>query len=163
MKEAYNFADPLVKKWQADAVYVAVFNNPESTVGIGADGRCPEWLFQAVSVKLNKRGTWLVKTDTAGKTTATQTGDEELPADMAKAQADRSLPPISTMIDSSDLMAVARQNGGDKSDRPVGFFLSKPPKEGDPLAFNLVFVQGNKTIPLRVDALTGKVLDIARG
>lgn len=163
MKEAYSVVEPLVKKWQADAIYIAIFNNLDNPIGISPDGRSPEWYFQAVSAKVNKRGTWVVKPDAANKPAASQTGDEDLPADMIKTQTTRSLPAISTMIDSSELMAVARQNGGDKSDRPVGFYLAKPPKEGDPLAFNLVFTQGSKTIPLRIDALTGKVLDIARG
>jgi hypothetical protein len=160
MKQAFSLAEPEAKKWQGDVVFVRVLNGED--VGINPDGRSLVWFFQAVSVKLGKRGTWQVKTE-SGKANVTQSGNEELPTDILKALSTQGLPPVSTLIDSSELMNVAKQNGGDKSDRPVGISLAMPAREGDPLAFNLVFYQGTKITPLRIDALTGKVLDIARG
>lgn len=160
MKQAFAVADPEIKKWQNDVVLTRVLNGQEA--GVNSDGRSVEWFFQAVSVKLGKRGTWQVKSE-GGKAQVNQTGNEELPTDILTALSTQGLPPVTTMIDSNELMNVAKQNGGDKSDRPVGVSLSMPAKVGDPLAFNLVFYQGTKVVPLRIDALTGKVLDIARG
>jgi hypothetical protein len=160
MKQAYTLAEPMIKKWQADVVLVRILN--AENIGISPDGRSLEWFFQAVSVKLGKQGSWSVKTE-GGKANVTQSGDEELPTDQIKALASLALPPVANMIDSSELMNIAKQNGGDKSDRPIGFRLAMPTTEGAPLVFFMVFYQGSKTIPLRIDALTGKIIEQARG
>jgi hypothetical protein len=162
MKEAFALVDQQVKNWQADAVYVSIFTNAEKQLGLESDGRTTEWFFQAVSVKGGRRTTWLVAY-AEGKFTATKSGDEELTEDKIKFQAEQALPPIATLIDSNELMAVAKQNGGDKSERPVGFRLAKSAKEGSALSFDLVFEQAGKSTLIRIDALTGKVLDNARG
>jgi plastocyanin len=162
MKEAFVTVEQQVKNWESDAVYVSVFNNLEKQLGIEPDGRSTEWFFQTVSVKAGKRITWLaVVTD--GKINVTRSSEEDLPEDRLKFQAEQALPPINNLIDTNELMAVARQNGGDKSDRPVGFRLAKSAKEGAALSFDLIFEQNNKTILIRVDALTGKLLENARG
>jgi hypothetical protein len=162
MKEAFAVVDQQVKSWQQDAVYVSVFNNLEKQLGIEPDGRCTEWFFQAISVKASKRTTWLVTWDN-GKLAVTKSGEEDLPEDNVKFQAEQALPPIPSLIDTNEVMAVARANGGDKSDRPIGFRLAKSAREGASLSFDLIFEQGSKTLLIRVDALTGKILDNARG
>lgn len=161
MKEAYAQAESQIKAWQADQFLFSIFNSLDSGVGINPDGRSAEWNFQAVSVKANKRGTWLVKAGADGKPGVSKTGDEDLlPAD---AKASSALPPVSSLIDSSQLMTIAKQNGGDKSDSPVGFFLSQPVKFGDPLAVDLVFYKGSNVVRLRVDMQSGKLVANDKG
>jgi hypothetical protein len=163
MKEAFVAVDVQVKGWESDAVYVAIFNNLEKQVGIEPDGRSAEWYFQAVSLKAGRRVTWWAVTQPGGKINVTKSGDEDLPADKLKFQAEQALPPITSLIDTNELMAVARQNGGDKSDQPVGFRLAKSAKEGASLSYDLIFQQAGKSVLIRVDAQTGKLLDNARG
>ena len=163
MKEAFVAVDTQVKGWESDAVYVAIFNNLEKQIGIEPDGRSAEWYFQAVSLKAGRRVTWWAVAQPGGKINVTKSGDEDLPADKLKFQAEQALPPILSLIDTNELMAVARQNGGDKSELPIGFRLAKSAKEGAPLSFDLIFQQAGKSVLIRVDALTGKLLDNARG
>lgn len=161
MKEAYALAEPQIKAWQSDQFLFSIFNSPDTGIGISPDGRSAEWNFQAISVKVNKRGTWLVKADKDAKPAVTKTGDEELmPAD---AKGSSPLPPVSSLIDSSQLMSVAKQNGGDQSDNPVGFFLTQPLKVGDPLAVDLVFYKGNNVVRLRIDMQSGKLVANDKG
>jgi len=161
MKEAYTAAEPQIKLWQPDQVLFSIFNSLDSGVGINPEGRSAEWNFQAVSVGLNKRATWLVKAGADGKPGVTKTGEEQIsPADAKNSPA---LPAVSSLIDSSQLMTVAKQNGGDKSDSPVGFFLRQPIKVGDPLAVDLVFYKGNEVVSLRIDMQSGKVVPNVKG
>ncbi len=161
MKEAYTAAESQIKAWQPDQVLFAIFNSLDSGIGINPDGRSAEWNFQAVSVKTGKRGTWLVKAGKDGKPAVTKTGDEELSP--AEAKDSPALPPVSQLIDSSRLMEVARQNGGDKSDNPVGFFLRQPIKVGDPLAADLIYYKGGNVLRLRIDMQTGKLVPNVQG
>jgi hypothetical protein len=161
MKEAYAVAEPQIKAWQPDQILFSIFNTPDSGKGIGMDGRSAEWNFQAVSAKANKRATWRVTAGNGGKGQASKSGEEDLrPGEAGSVTA---LPPVSSLIDSNQLMAVARQNGGDKSDSPVGFFLAQPLKEGDPLAVDLVFYKGNDVVRLRIDMRDGKLVQNTKG
>jgi hypothetical protein len=161
MKEAYTAAEPQIKAWQGDQYLFSIFNSLDSGIGIDMAGRSAEWNFQAISPKVKKRATWLVKAPQGSKATVTKTGEEELSADDLNGST--ALPPVNSLIDSSQLMNVAKQNGGDKSDSPVGFFLRQPIKEGDPLAVDLVFYKGNDAVRLRIDMQSGKVVQNDKG
>ncbi len=161
MKEAYALAKPQMEAWQPDQVFFSIFNSLESGIGIEPDGRSNEWNFQAVSIKLSRRVTWLVKSGKGLKPTVSRTGDEELSP--AEAQSSTALPPVTQLIDSNQLMEIARQNGGDKSDTPVGFFLRQPVKAGEPLTVDLVFYKGNNALSLRIDMKTGKLVPNVKG
>ncbi len=162
MKEAYALAEPQMKAWQEDRVLFSIFNTLDSGIGINPDGKSAQWNFQVVSPKVNKRATFLVKADKDGKVAyVSKTGEETLSA--AEAKASPALPPVTSLIDSSQLMSVAKQNGGDKSDSPVGFFLRQPIKEGEPLAVDLVFYKGNDVVRLRIDMQSGKIVQNDKG
>ncbi|NWJ96103.1 MAG: hypothetical protein HXX20_09995 [Chloroflexi bacterium] len=163
MKEAYTLVESQIKAWQTDQLLFSIFNSmdTDSGVGIDSEGRSVEWNFQAISPKLNKRATWLVKSSSNSKPSVTKTGEEDLtPADTTSTLA---LPPVNSLIDSNQLMTIARQNGGDKSDTPVGFYLMQPIKTGDPLAVDLVFYKGNDVVRLRIDMQSGKLVQNDKG
>lgn len=161
MKEAYALAEPQIKSWQGDQFLFSIFNTPDSGKGINPEGRSAEWNFQAISAKENKRGTWLVRAGKDGKGEVSKTGEEELRPGEAKAISP--LPPVSSLIDSPQLMNIAKQNGGDKSDNPVGFFLAQPLKEGDPLAVDLVFYKGSDVVRLRINMRDGTLVQNTKG
>lgn len=163
MKTAYAAVAPVVKAWQDDAVYTAVYNPLDSGIGMNEQGRAAQWYFDTVSASTKKRATWLVNTGADGKPVASKSIEDELPDDRVQLLVNHKLPAIDSLIDTDRLMAVARDNGGTKSDRPVGTRLASPAKEGDPLAFDLVFYQGDNVVRLRIDAVSGKLVENVKG
>lgn len=162
LKQAYAIAEPEVKIWQKDAVFTTIFN-PEGSSGLNADGQAVQWYFETLSPATQKRATWLVASNAGSKATATKSLEDTLDKDRAGLLENRKLPDISTLIDTDRLMEVARQNGGKTSDRPVGIRLSKPAKEGDPLAVDLLFSSGGQVVRLRIDMQTGKPVENIKG
>ncbi len=163
MKGAFALVDPAVKGWQSDAVYLSIFNPPDSNVGMDSEGRSLQWYFEVLSPATLKRSNWLVKSSPDGKATATKSTEDVLAKDRAQLFESRKLPPINDLIDTKQLFEIARQNGATKSDRPVGTRLARSPKEGDPLAFDLIFYTGDQVLRLRIDAQTGKLVENVKG
>lgn len=162
LKKAYALVEPEVKSWQKDAAYTAVFN-PERGSGLDNEGRAGQWFFETISPATLKRATWLVEVSADGKATATKSIEDTLDKERASLLESRKLPDITTLIDTDRLMEVARQNGGTSSDRPVGIRLAKPPKEGDPIAVDLLFSSGGKVTRLRIDMQSGKTVENIKG
>lgn len=163
MKQAYAVVSPMITGWNANAVLVTVFTPPEATVGLNAAGQAPQWYFEAIDPTTGQHSTWLVKVAPDGKASAEKSIEDTLPADQAKMMDAAKLPPLNTLIDTDRLMEVARDNGGTKSDQPIGIQLASPAKEGDPLAFDLVFYNGNDVLRLRIDAQSGKLVENTKG
>ena len=163
MKQAYALVSPMITGWNSDAVLVTVFTPPDLPVGLNSAGQAPQWYFEAVVGSSGKHSTWLVKSGADGKSSAEKSIEDTIPADQAKLMEAAKLPPLNTLIDTDRLMEVARANGGTKSDQPIGIQLASPAKEGDPLAFDLVFYNGNDVLRLRIDAQSGKLVENTKG
>jgi hypothetical protein len=163
LKKAHETADKLVKAWHADAFYTAVYNPPDTGYGIDAAGKSLQWYFETFSPSTAQRATWLVQSTAEGNAAAAKSIEDTLDKERAQLLENRKLPDFGTLIDTDRLMEVARQNGGGKSDRPVGLRLAKPPKEGDPLAVDLLFNNGGKVLRLRIDMQSGKPVDNTKG
>lgn len=163
MKEAYNLVAPQIQVWAKDAVLTTIALDPDDPNGLLADGRANSWFFTAVSSSLSKQDNWQVSAAVGTKPVVMETVNGDLDQEELANQVGDALPPVASLIDSNRLMEIARQNGGDKSDVPVGFQLHKPAKQTEALAFNLVFQNGKQVTPLRIDAQTGKLLDNVKG
>lgn len=163
MKTAYAAVEPMIMAWNPKAVLISVFTPPDSGVGMDSQGRASQWFFEALAPATWQHSTWLVKALPGGKNSAEKSIEDILPADLAQLMEDHKLPPINTLIDTDRLMQVARDNGGTKSDQPLGIRLESPPKEGDPLAFDLVFYNGDQVLRLRIDAQSGKLVENTKG
>lgn len=163
LKGAFALADPPIRAWKADAVYIAIFNPLDSQTGMDEQGRSLEWYFQVLSPSAGQRSNWLVKSTPDGKATTTKSTEDTPPKSEVQLLENRKLPPITSLIDTDQLREVARQNGGSKSDRPVGTRLARSTKEGEPLAFDLLFYQADTVLRVRVDAQTGKTLENVKG
>ncbi len=163
MKAAYAVVSPMITAWNPNAILVTVFTPPDSAVGLNSAGQAPQWYFEALAPASGQHSTWLVKSTPEGKSSAEKSIEDVLPADQAKLLQSARLPPLNTLIDTDRLMEVARDNGGTKSDQPLGIQLSSPSKEGDPLAFDLVFYNGNDVLRLRIDAQSGKLVENTKG
>ncbi len=163
MKEAYNLVAPQIQVWAKDAVLTTIALDPDDPNGLLSDGRADSWFFTAVSPSLSKQDNWQVSAAVGAKPMVMETVNGDLDQEELANQIGNALPPVSSLIDSNRLMEIARQNGGDKSDVPVGFQLHKPAKQTEALAFNLVFQNGKQVTPLRIDAQTGKLLDNVKG
>lgn len=163
MKEAYALVAPKIKDWSGDAVLTTIAIDQDDPVGLLSDGRAGSWVFTAVSASKLKQANWTIKTPPGSKPSVSDPFVNDLDQERVTEQVNAALPPVSSLIDSNKLMEIARQNGGDKSDVPVGFELHKPAKQTDPLAFNLVFQNGQQVTPLRIDAQTGKLLENVKG
>lgn len=163
MKQAYALVSPMISAWNPKAVLVTVFTPPDTPVGLNSAGQAPQWYFEVVDPATGQHSTWLVKTAPDGKGSAEKSIEDVLPAEQAKAMDAAKLPPLNTLIDTDRLMEVARANGGTKSDQPIGIQLASPPKEGDPLAFDLVFYNGDSVLRLRIDAQSGKLVENTKG
>jgi hypothetical protein len=163
MKAAYALADPQIKGWKSDAVYFSIFNPLDSKVGMDSQGRSLQWYFEVLSPSSLQRSNWQVKSSPDGKGTVTKSTEDTLPKDRMQLYESLKLPPVSDLIDTDQLMKVARENGGTKSDQPVGFRLARSSKEGDPLAFDLLFYTGDDVLRLRIDAQSGKLIENVKG
>jgi hypothetical protein len=163
MKEAYALVQPLVKAWANDAVLTTITIDPDDPDGLQPDGRAASWFFTAVSASLSKQNSWQIKAAAGTKPSVSESVSGDLDAQLTADSVAAALPPVASLIDTNQLMEVARQNGGDKSSVPVGFELHKPANESDPLAFNLVFQNGSQVVPLRIDAQSGKLLETTKG
>jgi len=163
MKQAYAVVSPMITAWNPNAVLVTVFTPPDATVGLNGAGQAPQWYFEVIDPTSGQHSTWLVKVAPDGKGSAEKSIEDVLPADQAKMMDAVKLPPLNTLIDTDRLMEVARANGGTKSDQPIGIQLASPAKEGDPLAFDLVFYNGNDVLRLRIDAQSGKLVENTKG
>lgn len=163
MKKAFAQLEPQVKTWQADAVYISISNPPDSPIGIDPEGRSQGWFFETLSPSTTKHAFWLVSSDATGKATVAKSIEDSLPKDRTVLLGGRKLPEIGSLIDTDQLMQVARQNGGTASDRPVGTRLARSAKEGEPLAFDLLFYKGEDVVRLRIDAQSGKPVENEKG
>ncbi len=163
MQGAYTVAEPAIRAWQADALLISIFNPPDSPVGLDAQGQAPQWFFEAFSPVTARRSFWLVKSEEGSKFVAGKTTEDQLPTSRTQLLESRKLPPIISLIDTGRLLQVARENGGSRSDRPLGIQLARSGVEGEPLAFDLVFYMGENVIRLRVDAQSGKLLENVKG
>ena len=162
LKKAVAAADPLVKAWKGDAVYVSIFIPEDDKVGMDGSGRAQQWFLETISPGGFQHAFWLVKSGGGGPAVSKATEDT-LSKDRGQNAVDRQLPPIASLIDTDRLMEVARQNGGDKSDRPVGTRLARSTKEGEVLAFDLLFYKGEDVVRLRIDAQSGKPVENVKG
>ena len=163
LKAAWATAEPQIKSWQADAVFVSVFNPPDSSLGIDLTGRASQWYIEAVSLAALKRSNWLVSVEADGKATVIKSTEDELDQTKAEGLNSRALPALATLIDTNRLFEIARQNGGNKSDKPLGIHLAQPLKEGEPLVFDLVFYNGEQVLRLRIDAYNGELVENVKG
>ena len=163
MKAAFAIVEPVVKSWKSDAVYVSIFNPEDDPIGMDGGGHALQWYFEAVSPANFQHSFWLVKSDNSGKAAASKTTEDTLDASRGPDTVNRKLPLISSLIDTDQLMQVAQQNGGTTSDQPIGIHLEQPANAGDPLAFDLVFYNGENVLRLRIDAQTGKLVDNTKG
>ncbi len=163
LKAAFGLADPEIKGWQSDVVYISMSNPPDNNIGMDPLGKSQQWYFEALSPTTFKRSFWLVKSSPEGKGVATKSTEDTLSKERSQQAEGRKLPPLADLIDTNRLMEIARQNGGTKSDRAVGTRLARSSKEGEALAFDLLFYEGEKVLRLRIDAQSGKLLDVAKG
>jgi hypothetical protein len=163
MKQAYAVVSPMITAWNPNAALVTVFTPPDVAVGLNGAGQAPQWYFEVIDPTSGRHSTWLVKVAPDGKGSAEKSIEDVLPADQAKMMDAAKLPPLNTLIDTDRLMEVARANGGTRSDQPIGIQLASPAKEGDPLAFDLVFYNGNDVLRLRIDAQSGKLVENTKG
>ncbi len=163
MKAAYAVVAPMITAWNANTILVSVFTPPDNNVGMDSGGRASQWYFEALAPATSQHSTWLVKTVSGGKSSGEKSIEDVLPNDLTQLMGSHKLPPLNTLIDSDRLMEVARENGGTKSDQPLGIRLESPAKEGDPLAFDLVFYTGDQVLRLRIDAQSGKLVENVKG
>jgi hypothetical protein len=163
MKAAYTVVAPMINGWKPGAILVSVFTPPDSDIGMDSGGRASQWYFEALEPGTGQHSTWLVKAGPGGKSSGEKSIEDVLPRDRADLLESHKLPPLSTLIDTDRLMEVARENGGTKSDQPIGIRLASPAKEGDPLAFDLLFYNGDQVLRLRIDAQSGKLVENVKG
>ncbi len=163
LKAAFAVVDPAVRAWKSDAVYVSVFNPEDNKTGMDAQGRAGQWYFEAISPASFQHAFWLVKVEAGNSPVASKTTEDTLSKVRGQAAVDHKLPPVTGLIDTDQLMKVAQENGGKASDRPVGTRLAQPAKDGDPLAFDVLFYNGSNVVRLRIDAQSGKLVDNAKG
>jgi hypothetical protein len=164
MKAAYTVIAPMITAWKSDAILVSVFTPPDSDIGMDSEGRASQWYFEALGPGTGQHTTWLVKAGAVGgKSSGEKSIEDVLPKDRADLLESHKLPPLSTLIDTDRLMEVARENGGTKSDQPIGIRLASPAKESDPLAFDLLFYNGDQVLRLRIDAQSGKLVENVKG
>jgi hypothetical protein len=163
MKAAYAVVSPMITAWNSKASLVAVFTPPDSEIGLDSNGRASQWFFEVFDPISAQHSTWLVKALPGGKSSGEKSIEDVLPKDRADLLESRKLPLLSTLIDTDRLMQVARENGGTKSDQPIGIRLVTPAKESDPLVFDLLFYTGDDVLRLRIDAQSGKLVENVKG
>lgn len=163
MKAAYAVIAPMITGWKPAAILITVFTPPDSDIGVDSSGQASQWFFEALVPGTGEHSTWLVKAGPGGKSSGQKSIEDVLPKDRAQLLESHKLPPLNALIDTDRLMEVARENGGTKSDQPIGIRLASPAKEGDPLAFDLLFYKGDQVLRLRIDAQSGKLVENVKG